>query len=95
MPIALRGQDTPKPDARRQAMGDRSICQPGRPFVSPTLLRRLTVSGAMIVDRHEWDAKAFVNLYAILLTTCWSALRPYIGGPSGCRRQKSEPVASF
>ena len=90
MSFALCGQDTPKPDARRQAMGDRAICQPGRPFVSPTLLRPLTASGAMI-DRHEWDAKAFVNLYAILLTTCWSAFQPYVGGPSGCRGPKSAP----
>jgi hypothetical protein len=43
-------------------------------------------------DRRYANAKAFVNLYAILLTTCWSAFRPYVGGPSGCRGQNLPPA---
>jgi hypothetical protein len=65
------------PESRRQAMGDRSISQPGQQFVSP----HSTPSGAM-VHRHEWDAKAFVNFYAMLLTTCCSAFDPTAAAPA-------------
>ena len=40
-----------------------------------------------MVDRHEWDAKAFVDFYAILLITPWAAFGPTAAAPAACTEE--------